>query len=1096
MLRQRGKSLIAKGQHQDAFRWFRWAGDMEGLGDALMAANAFEKAMDAYAQAGALEKAGEAALKADRVNDASEFFVKCGKVDVAVKALAERGNMTGATQIYLDHGRPLDAAALNEKMGKRTQAARLYAEAGEFDKALSLYRQTANWEKLALVYKMKGDIDGGIAECKRNNELLAAAILCELVERWSDGAALYAAVGMQDRAIALFEKAEDWPALAEIYQSMGRLHLAADAYSKVPGKDLAAAELFEELVILVDSQEFAFEKDVIAGAMAAKGGSALLGAMDRAAHYTDAKFKARWRFSVSGEGLPRAVAISADGKLAAVATESTPGSPDNVLYILNDKKEAVWQKQHKEPFKRIMFLPEGRGIAGLRDNAVVCYGEKGEEAWSVDLDFKPWALTLSPGGDYLVVGTMGGTLYAIDLAGAILSEKKIGERIHSVSVSPDGVNYVVGAGDGKIFMCTPKFDILWELSKGDAFRHIVPLPGRRVIATATLNEINLLNMEGATIYNESMGRRVLTMFADVAAQRLVVALDGGTLKSFGSVDCRQQAAECYARAGEKQRAAEIFQSIEKYQEAYQLYKEVGDFEAAANTLHLTGDTITAARHYEVVGRFDKAAQLYEEVGENYQAAKCYGKANRFHEAARIYEQLNDTILAADFYERAGSSREAGLLFKKANQIERAITCFEDYHEKGEGDKNIIFELGSLYKTVEQYDEAIKMFQMLTDDEKYRRDALQKLGQCFQSKKIYEVALDRFNECLGDNKKPGKENIDVYYDMACTHEQAGNFDEAKKIFGRVMAIDYYYRDVQDRLKETDQMSTLHSQSQVDEMRHTKVIGAEAHASGAVTAMHQRYKIVKKLGEGGMGVVYLANDTLLNREVAWKVLPAHLAGKEDFQQRLLREARAAAKLSHRNIVQIYDIMTNPQECFITMEYINGQPLRNICKSKGRLSVRDTVRYCLQMAEALESAHKAGVVHRDVKPENIMIALEGDEVKMVDFGLARLTDDMNLTMEGCVVGTIPYMAPEQIMAKEIGPHTDLYALGIILFELLAGRVPFTGENVLAQHLHNVPPNVRDFAKETPDPLAMLIDDLLEKEFKERPKGSDVIQQLSALM
>ncbi|GAB4310708.1 MAG: hypothetical protein Kow0059_00280 [Candidatus Sumerlaeia bacterium] len=1101
LFKKRGEALVARGRYERAQRWYRWAGDLEALGDSLMGARAYEKSMRAYMDAECFAKAAEAALKAQLPGQASELFVKSGQIERAAEALASSGNLTGAVQVFLDHGRTLDAAALSERMGRKNQAARLYAQAGAFDRAIALFRETANWEKLALVYKMKGDVAGGIEECRRRNELVAAAILCELEERWSEAAVLYAAWGLKDKAIALFEKAGDWLALAEMYQQMGKLHLAAQAYTHVPGKDLDAAVIFEELVILQKAGEWTLDKDVICGAMSGGSREAALGTMDRAVHLMGGDFKPLWRFSLSGEGLPRATAISADGKTIAVATEGAIGSSDHALIVLNPQKEVLWQKQLPEPVKDMLFLPAGESgvkptlVAATGDD-IVCFGADGAELWKTAAGFKPWSIALSCGGDHLIAATLGGSLIVLDLQGNPLGEAKLNERLHSVCPSPDGVNYIAAAGGDRLLMLTPKFERLWELEKKDAFRRVLPLPGRQVIAAAGVTELSLLNLDGATIFNENFDRRILALFSSTGDNLLFVALEGGGILGFSSSDCRLQAAECYARAGHKKEAADIYQSIERYREAYDLYKEIGDFEAAANTLHLTGDTITAARHYEVVGKFEKAAQLYEEVGETYLAAKCFGKANRPKEAARLYEQLNDVILAADFYERAGCFREAGLLFKKANQIDRAVACFEEYYGQHKGDKEIIFELGVLYKSIEQFDEAIKMFQMLTDDERFKRQALQRLGQCFQSKKLFDVAIDRLMECLGDDKKPSRDNIDIYYDLGCTYEQAGNYDEAKKIFGRVMAIDYYYRDIQQRLHESEQMSVVKTQTPGALNRQTQVIGAESQPDGAVTAKHQRYKIVKKLGEGGMGVVYLATDSILNREVAWKVLPAHLAGNEEFQQRLLREARAAAKLSHKNIVAIYDIVTNPSECFITMEYINGQPLRNILRSRGKLTIEQALRYGRQMAEALEAAHRAGVTHRDVKPENIMISFDDDEVKMVDFGLARLSDDINLTREGCVVGTIPYMAPEQIMAREVGPHTDLYALGVILFEMLAGRTPFVGENILAQHLHNPPPDVRDFCPTAPEPLALLIDDCLEKDFQERPKGCDeVLRRLSAI-
>ena len=215
--------------------------------------------------------------------------------------------------------------------------------------------------------------------------------------------------------------------------------------------------------------------------------------------------------------------------------------------------------------------------------------------------------------------------------------------------------------------------------------------------------------------------------------------------------------------------------------------------------------------------------------------------------------------------------------------------------------------------------------------------------------------------------------------------------------------------------------------------------------------ENYRIVRLLGSGGMGEVYLAEDIRLNRKVALKLLPPHFTVNPDRIRRFEREARAASALNHPNIVTIYEIGQSNTTHFIVTEFVDGKTLRQLINEKP-FTLTETLNVSMQVAEALSGAHAAGIVHRDVKPENIMIRPDG-YVKILDFGLAKLTEqqatDADLetptllqTNPGLVMGTVQYMSPEQARAKNVGVGTDIWSLGIVIYELLAGHVPFSGE------------------------------------------------------
>jgi serine/threonine-protein kinase len=215
---------------------------------------------------------------------------------------------------------------------------------------------------------------------------------------------------------------------------------------------------------------------------------------------------------------------------------------------------------------------------------------------------------------------------------------------------------------------------------------------------------------------------------------------------------------------------------------------------------------------------------------------------------------------------------------------------------------------------------------------------------------------------------------------------------------------------------------------------------------------RYQIIARIASGGMGEVYRAHDAVLGREVAVKILHSQLAGDRGFVERFRREARSAAILSHPNIVGVYDWGVTEGTYFMVMEFVRGHNLRAVLLERRRLEPAQVVEVSTQVLAALDHAHGHGIVHRDVKPENILIAEDGT-VKVADFGLARAFADSTISQaEGTVTGTVQYLAPEQIQGEPADPRTDLYALGVVMFELLTGNPPFSGETSLAiayQHL-----------------------------------------------
>ena len=236
---------------------------------------------------------------------------------------------------------------------------------------------------------------------------------------------------------------------------------------------------------------------------------------------------------------------------------------------------------------------------------------------------------------------------------------------------------------------------------------------------------------------------------------------------------------------------------------------------------------------------------------------------------------------------------------------------------------------------------------------------------------------------------------------------------------------------------------------------------------------RYQIVKSIGEGGMANVYLAYDTILDRNVAVKVLRGDLANDEKFVRRFQREALAASSLSNPNIVEVYDVGEDNGEYYIVMEYIEGKHLKQLIKKRGKLSVSEAVDIVLQITEGLTVAHDSYIIHRDIKPQNIMV-LENGLVKITDFGIAMAMNSTQLTQTNSVMGSVHYLPPEQASGKGSSLQSDIYSIGILFYELLTGKLPFKGENaveIALKHLKESLPSIRDEVPNIPQSVENII-------------------------
>jgi len=252
----------------------------------------------------------------------------------------------------------------------------------------------------------------------------------------------------------------------------------------------------------------------------------------------------------------------------------------------------------------------------------------------------------------------------------------------------------------------------------------------------------------------------------------------------------------------------------------------------------------------------------------------------------------------------------------------------------------------------------------------------------------------------------------------------------------------------------------------------------------TLAEGRYRVERVLGHGGMAVVYLAHDEELHRPVAVKVLAEHLAGDDSVRERFVREARLAARLSHPNVVQVYDAGESEGQPFIVMEYVRGETLAEC----GQLPADEAVPLILQACAGLQHAHAAGLVHRDIKPGNLLLRDDG-VLKIADFGIARTAEATRLTQLGTVLGTAAYLAPEQAAGEDVSTAADIYSLGAVLYELLTGRPPYQFESLaelaLKQREGMIVP-VRDLEPAVPEPVEAAVMRSLARAPRFRPASA----------
>lgn len=287
-------------------------------------------------------------------------------------------------------------------------------------------------------------------------------------------------------------------------------------------------------------------------------------------------------------------------------------------------------------------------------------------------------------------------------------------------------------------------------------------------------------------------------------------------------------------------------------------------------------------------------------------------------------------------------------------------------------------------------------------------------------------------------------------------------------------------------------------QQEDAVHTKTLETPTEEFTTGSTFAGRYQIIEELGKGGMGKVFRVLDKELNEEVALKLIKPEIATNKNTVERFKSELKLARKISHKNVGRMYELLDEKGTRFITMEYVPGEDLKSFIRRSGQLAVGTTIRIAKQVCEGLSEAHRLGIVHRDLKPSNIMIDKEGN-ARIMDFGIARSVKEKGITGSGVMIGTPEYMSPEQVEAKKVDLRSDIYSLGVILYEMLAGQLPFEGDTPLAiamKHKSEAPRDPKELNAQIPEGLNRLILKCMEKERKKRIQNAgELFSELKAI-
>jgi tetratricopeptide (TPR) repeat protein len=484
-------------------------------------------------------------------------------------------------------------------------------------------------------------------------------------------------------------------------------------------------------------------------------------------------------------------------------------------------------------------------------------------------------------------------------------------------------------------------------------------------------------------------------------------------------------------------------------------------------------------------------ELHIKIGYLYIDKECYDEAlNQFSYLSTNYskycgdlmEGYNRIIQKEPNYLRARIER--GVILKIMGNYEDAIEDFETSSSIAANNPNVMYELaecysayaahlrnpsnellakmGHLYYELEEYEKCIEAYQQLLRQDRKSREAILYIGKAFQKNNEHELALQYFIRLeMSDEVK------DLLYELGDDFYTKGDVDKAIEAYNQIMAADITYRDA--ALKIGELRGELMDGSSLRRRRDIIMQQLSQKAQ-------QRFELIEEVGRGTMGVVFKAYDKDLDEIVALKILSERFSEDEDAQERFRMEVKSARRLSHPNIIRIHDLGEEAGRKYISMEYVDGGDLKKLLTAQKQIPINRAIEYTYQLASALFAAHQMGIIHRDIKPANILMTSE-KVCKLTDFGIATIIKESHNLSPDIIVGTPLYMSPEQNEGKSLGPGSDIYSLGVVIYEMLSGSPPFKIGNIAYHHIFTKPPQMKGVDKD--------MEELVMKCLEKKPSG-----------
>lgn len=531
------------------------------------------------------------------------------------------------------------------------------------------------------------------------------------------------------------------------------------------------------------------------------------------------------------------------------------------------------------------------------------------------------------------------------------------------------------------------------------------------------------------------------------------------------------------------RLAECYEKNNNYIKASEIFSRLGEYEKAALLAEKGNNYILSAKYYLTAGKEKEALKVASLVKEKTPdffelMALIHQKNGNFSQAGKFYAEMGDFKKAGECFEKAGEFFHAGEMFVKAGENERAYSLFKKIKEYGKvaeiaerlgryeeaaenyglsgnilKQANCLIKAGKLVEAgnilYEQgfYDRALSVFQKVPQNSPHYFSCFEKMMRIYSIKGMKALAREKLEEFLRSSDVT-ETTVSLFYLLAEIYDEENEFTKSMEIYRTITSSGIKPEKAYSRLEEIKRL--------MDKKSATPPTPSAEPSALDITRtedFRKKYQIIQEIGRGGMGIVYKARDLFLDRFVALKILPKAFREDPKAQNRMIKEAKAAGKLNHPNIVTVYEAGFLENILYIAMEFIEGVTLKQLLLSSGgKIPIKLALYIFGQVAKALSYAHSMGVIHGDIKPGNIMWT-NNKVVKITDFGLAKALEDIKGGVTTIVGGTPYYMSPEQVLGTGMDQRSDIYSFGISFYECITGSPPFTDGDIGYHHIHTQP-------------------------------------------